>query len=102
VNRRFGAVVCRDIVPGAAGTQDVQDTVEHMENVSAFSCQENQRFSVGCGGRIGVGRCAALLAGGISGQSPRDHHQFPGRPYPGVLSERSYIWDDLVVNCRPR
>jgi hypothetical protein len=52
----------RNIVPGTAGGQDVQNAVEQT------------------GGHIGVGRCGASLVGGISGQSPRDHRQVPGRP----------------------
>jgi hypothetical protein len=32
----------------------------------------------GCGDHIGVGRCAALLAEGISGQLPRGHRRFLG------------------------
>jgi hypothetical protein len=32
-------------------------------------------------GHAGVGQCVALLAGGISGRSPSDHRQFPGRSY---------------------
>jgi len=70
MNRRFGTVVRRSIVPGAAGGQDVQDAVEQA-----------------AGGHTGVGRCAALLEEDSSGQSPRDHRQFPENPWPYVLSE---------------
>jgi len=37
VNRRFGAVVRRNIVPGAAGGQDVQDAVEQPAGVTPGS-----------------------------------------------------------------
>ena len=37
MNRRFGAVVCRDIVPAAPGNQDVQDTVEQSAGVASGS-----------------------------------------------------------------
>jgi len=37
VNRRFGAVVRRYIVPAATGTQDVQDTVEQAAGVASWS-----------------------------------------------------------------
>jgi hypothetical protein len=63
VYRRFGAVVRRKFVPCAPGGQDVQDAVEQA-----------------AGGHIGVDRCAASLAGGSYGRSPRVHRQFPGRP----------------------
>jgi len=45
-----------------------------------------------CGGHTRVGRYVALLVGGSSGQSPRDHRQFPGRPRFQVLSEGPYIF----------
>ena len=35
--RRFGAVVCWNIVPAAAGTQDVQDAVEQAAGVAPRS-----------------------------------------------------------------
>jgi len=63
VYRRFGAIVHGNIMPGTAGGQDVQDAAR-----------------IGCGGHTGVGRCAASLREGISGQSPRDHRQFPEIP----------------------
>ena len=37
MNRRFGAVVRRNIVPGAAGGQDVQDAVEQPAGVTPGS-----------------------------------------------------------------
>jgi len=37
VYRRFGAVVCWNIVPAAAGTQDVQDAVEQAAGVASRS-----------------------------------------------------------------
>ena len=63
MNRRFGTVVRRNIVPGTAGGQDVQDAVAQAAR-----------------GHTGVGRCAASLEGDGSGQSPRDHRQFPEKP----------------------
>ena len=35
--RRFGAVVCWNIVPAATGTQDVHDTVEQLARVTSRS-----------------------------------------------------------------
>lgn len=64
---------------GAAGDQDIQDGITQGNGLS-FSCQESRGYSVVRGGRTGVGRCAASLAGGISGQPSRGHRRFPGRP----------------------
>ncbi len=34
MSHRFGAVVCQNIVPGAFGGQDVQDTVEQAAGIT--------------------------------------------------------------------
>ena len=44
MNRRFGAIVRRYIVPAAAGTQDVQDTVEQPAGVASGSADVRLRW----------------------------------------------------------
>ena len=44
VHRRFGAVARRNIVPGTAGGQDVQDTIEQAAGVTPGSADVQLRW----------------------------------------------------------
>jgi len=69
VNRRFRAVFLRYIVPGAAGGQDVQDTVDQSAWITPRSADMWLRWG-----------------GGISERPTGDHRQFPGNAMtPGFI-----------------
>ncbi len=92
MNRRFGAIVRWNIVPGAAGGQDVQNAVEQTARVTSGSADVRLRWW-----EVLLDNCPEIIVkfpeghdpefylkgliilGQPPGQLPRDHRQVPGR-----------------------
>jgi len=88
-----------DFLDLVAGSEKVEeDRLVHAFFAEFEVISVNRRFGAvfrryiepGASGGQNVQDAVDLSEGGSSEQSPRDHRQFPGIPWPPVLSKRSY------------